>query len=78
MNSSNNTVLHTLLRNKQGRVWSLLAKYNILWSLASSRQLIVTYLEQFRYKASEGWTFQCQCVNMTVSRSQPMSVCLSF
>jgi len=33
-----NTILHTLLRNKQGRLWSLLAKYNIL-SLSPSQQL---------------------------------------
>jgi len=34
-----NTILHTLLRNKQGRLWSLLAKYNIL-SLSPSQQLM--------------------------------------
>jgi len=38
MNSSN-TILHALLRTKQCRVLSLLAKYNNL-SLSSSQQLI--------------------------------------
>jgi len=31
-------------------------------------------LEQFHYKVGEGWTHQCQRVNVTVSRVQPAFV----